>query len=162
MTEINMPTVSSPITPTYAHDADQVRLAKARYCRYLDTRQWAAFSDLFVPTPDIRIFGESNELLVSFSTREAFVEAARDYLEGARSIHQVHNDELTRVSQCEVGAIWSMEDLILFPADASGRPARHHGYGHYHETWVRDDAGWRISKMELRRTILQITPQAAA
>lgn len=157
-----MSTVSSPIAPAYADDADQVRMAKSRYCRYLDTRQWDAFSDLFVPTPDIRIFGESDELLVSFSTREAFVEAARGYLQGARSIHQVHNEELTRASQGEIGAIWSMEDLILFPDDASGRPARHHGFGHYHETWVRDAAGWRISQMALRRTILQITPQAAA
>lgn len=26
---------------------DQVRLAKARYCRFIDTRQWTEFGQLF-------------------------------------------------------------------------------------------------------------------
>lgn len=39
--------------PTSAFD--QVRLAKARYCRFRDTRQWNDFTELFVDSPDIRI-----------------------------------------------------------------------------------------------------------
>jgi hypothetical protein len=32
-------------------------------------------------------------------------------------------------------------------------------YGHYHETWVQSAEGWRIARLQLRRTILEITPQ---
>jgi hypothetical protein len=137
---------------------DQVRQAKARYCRYLDTKQWDAFAGMFIPMPDITMYDEGGTLIVAYSAREAFIDAARDYLEGARSIHQVHNDELTQLSDREIGAIWSMEDYILFPEGANGRPSRHHGYGHYHETWVLTAEGWRIAALELRRTILEITP----
>lgn len=137
---------------------DQVRQAKARYCRYLDTRQWDAFTALFVPSPDIRIVDADGGLVVAFASREDFTASARDYLAGARSIHQVHNEELTLVADGEIGAIWSMEDYIVFPEQAAGRPSRHHGYGHYHETWLRGADGWRLARLELRRTILEITP----
>ena len=137
---------------------DQVRQAKARYCRYLDTGQWDAFTALLVPSSDIRIHDADCALVVAFSSREDFIASARDYLAGAQSIHQVHNDELTLVSDGEIGAIWSMEDYIVFPQQADGRPSRHHGYGHYHETWLLGADGWRLARLELRRTILEITP----
>jgi hypothetical protein len=141
---------------------EQVRAAKARYCRYADTKQWEAFSALFIAAPQILIHDAADHLIVSFDTREAFVAACRSYLESAQSSHQVHNDELTQVSDTEIRAIWSMEDCVIFPAaDASAdpRPARHHGYSHYHETGVLDDGAWRIARMGLRRTILEITPR---
>jgi 3-phenylpropionate/cinnamic acid dioxygenase small subunit len=137
---------------------DQVRQAKARYCRYLDTKQWDAFADLFISSPDISVYGAAEELIVSFSSRDMFVSVAREYLAGAQSIHQVHNDELTQLSERDISAIWSMEDYIVFPNTADERPSRHHGYGHYHENWVLTADGWRIASLKLRRTILEITP----
>ena len=137
---------------------DQVRLAKARYCRFIDTRQWTEFGQLFVESPDIRIYDAAGELIVSFSSSSAFTGAARDYLTGAQSIHQVHNEELTQTSDSDISAIWSMEDHILFPAPAAGQPSRHHGYGHYHEQWTLTHSGWRIASLALRRTILEVTP----
>ena len=148
--------MSPTSTPLAAFD--QVRQAKARYCRYLDTRQWDAFTGLFVPAPDIRIHDTDDALVAAFTSRDAFTASAREYLAGARSIHQVHNSELTLVSDGEIGAIWSMEDYIVFPEQADDRPARHHGYGHYHETWVHGAGGWRLARLDLRRTILEITP----
>lgn len=139
---------------------EQVRASKARYCRYVDTKQWDAFATLFVAAPEILIYDVADQLIVAFAAREDFVAACRDYLAGAQSIHQVHNDELTQVSATEIRAIWSMEDCLIFPdADVSAdpRPARHHGYGHYHETWVLEAGAWRIARLELRRTILEIT-----
>lgn len=147
-----------PNIAAHSNAFDQVRQAKARYCRYLDTKQWDAFADLFIPEPEITMYDEAGALVVAYSARDEFIVAARDYLEGARSIHQVHNDELTQVSDREIGAIWSMEDYILFPEGENVRPSRHHGYGHYYETWVLTSEGWRIASLELRRTILEITP----
>ena len=141
---------------------EQVRLAKARYCRYVDTKQWEAFSTLFVTTPQLLMYDVGGQLIYTFETREAFVGVCQAYLEGAQSSHQVHNDELTQVSDTEIHAIWSMEDNVIFPpaeVTADPRPARHHGHGHYHETWVLQDGAWRMARMELRRTILEITPK---
>jgi len=139
---------------------EQVRLSKARYCRFLDTRQWQQFAALFVPDASARVYDTSGVLIAEFRTASAFVEAARQFLEGAQSIHQVHNDELEMVSEGEISALWSMEDYIVFPdAPKEGSPAKVHGYGHYNERWVLDDAGWRISSIELRRTILELIPQ---
>lgn len=131
---------------------DQVRIAKARYCRYADTKQWDAFKALLVPNPDLRFYGPDGELQYSFDNRDDFVAACRDYLAQTHSIHQIHNEELSEVSDTEIRAIWSMEDYIVNP-DGSDR---HHGFGHYHETWVRSEEGWRIAAIDLRRTILKV------
>lgn len=141
---------------------EQVRAAKARYCRFADTKQWDAFAALFVAAPQFQMYDVAGQLIYTFESRESFVAACRGYLEGAQSSHQVHNDELTQVSDTEIRAIWSMEDNVIFPAAdvaVDPRPARHHGHGHYHETWVLEDGSWRMAHMELRRTILEITPK---
>lgn len=140
-----------------------VRIAKARYCRFVDTKQWEEFSSLFTAKPEVLIFDVNDQLIVGFDTREAFVGACRGYLTGAQSSHQVHNDELTQVSDTEIHAIWSMEDNIIFPeADEATdpRPARHHGFGHYHEVWRLENGQWQMASMQLRRTILEITPKS--
>jgi hypothetical protein len=134
---------------------DDVRAAKARYCRYIDTKRWDDFAALIMPVPDVRFYDVDGTLIGFFDKREAFVAVAQDYLVGAQSIHQIHNEELTQVSESEIRATWSMEDYIIFP---KGSPSRHHGFGHYHETWVRTPDGWRLASLELRRTILEITP----
>lgn len=139
---------------------EQVRLNKARYCRSLDTKQWEAFAALFLADAKATVFDPEGGLIAEFRTAGAFVNAARQFLEGARSIHQVHNDELELVSESEIDAIWSMEDYIVFPLASKDDPISVHGYGHYHERWVLEDGAWRISNLELRRTILEVTPQS--
>lgn len=80
---------------------DQVRQAKARYCRLLDTRPWREFAEPSVDSPDIRIYGSDGGLTVAFSSGSEFTASARGFLPGAQSTHQVHNDELTHVSESE-------------------------------------------------------------
>jgi hypothetical protein len=139
---------------------EQVRLSKARYCRFLDTKQWQPFVALFVADARACVFDPEGASIAEFHSASAFVNAARQFLEGARSIHQVHNDELELVSEGEISAIWSMEDYIVFPLASRDSPMSVHGYGHYHERWVLRDGVWRISNLELRRTILEVNPQS--
>lgn len=136
---------------------EQVRRAKARYCRFVDTGRWSELAALFEPAPLIRMLDPDGAVIASFDEVEPFIAVTRHFLEGARSIHQVHNDEIDQVSATEISAIWSMEDLIQFPSPAPGRPVRLNGYGHYHEVWRLGDEGWRIATLELRRTILDVT-----
>jgi hypothetical protein len=135
--------------------AETIRQQKARYCRFVDTREWAALASLLKDDVRARMYDPEGTLIASFDTASAFVEAARDFLAGARSIHQVHNSELAFEQDGTVSAIWSMEDYIV-GLDAKVGFGTMHGYGHYHETWERIDADrWVIAQLELRRTILE-------
>lgn len=141
---------------TIRNGIEQVRRAKARYARFLDTKDWDGFAGLFEPAVQVRMFDPTGNVIVSHDERDSFVNAARTGLEGGQSIHQVHNDEIEQISETEISAIWSMEDLIIFRPGAGG-PGRMHGYGHYHELWRLGSDGWRIARLELRRTILEFT-----
>jgi hypothetical protein len=136
---------------------DQVKAAKARYCRFLDTKQWRNFFELFVLDARVRVFDTGGIEVAAFSSSNAFMASARHFLADGRSIHQIHNDELVHVSDREISATWSMEDYIIFPSASPGALSSIHGYGHYHETWIDDGDGWRIATLELHRTILEST-----
>jgi hypothetical protein len=135
---------------------EQVRRAKARYARFLDTKDWDGFAGLFERAVEVRMFDPAGNTIVSHDNRDSFVAAARAGLEGGLSIHQMHNDEIDQISDTEISATWSMEDMILFRPGSEG-PRRMHGYGHYHELWRLGPDGWRIARLELRRTILEFT-----
>ncbi|MBO0144594.1 nuclear transport factor 2 family protein [Agrobacterium sp. Ap1] len=134
----------------------EIETRKARYCRYIDTKQWDEFQELFLNEPYIRFMDTEGQTIHAFASLDDFVTTSARYLEGARTIHQVHNAEMERVSDREVNAIWSMEDYLVFPRVDQTRPASMHGYGHYHETWHLEGGEWRIARLELRRTILEI------
>ncbi|KQZ69192.1 hypothetical protein ASD55_14270 [Rhodanobacter sp. Root561] len=136
---------------------EQVRAGKARYCRYLDTKQWCDFAELFTPDVHVLVFDPDGKELAAFDHRDAFVKSAREFLAEARSIHQVHNDEFVQLPDGEIAATWSMEDYIVFPSTPGNASPSVHGYGHYHERWVERGGGWRIASLELRRTILETT-----
>ncbi|MEK1887280.1 MAG: nuclear transport factor 2 family protein [Phyllobacterium sp.] len=138
---------------------DEIGMRKARYCRYIDTKHWTEFRRLFSEAPDIRFVDAEGQTMHAFTSVDEFVTTSARYLEGARTIHQVHNAEMEKVSDNEVAAIWSMEDYLVFPPGDDARPSSMHGYGHYYETWVLEDGQWRIAKLELRRTILEIMPK---
>jgi hypothetical protein len=142
---------SKPMSTATAFD--QIRSAKARYCRFIDTKQWDAFAALMIPAPSIRFYDPEGALFASFDEREPFVAASSGFLGKGRSIHQIHNEELTQVSDTEIRAIWSMEDYIVFP---DGSAPSVNGFGHYHETWIRTADGWRLAALELRRTIVEV------
>lgn len=136
---------------------DSVRRAKARYCRFVDTKDWPSFGALFIDRPMIHVFDTVGELIAAFDTREDYVAAAKVFVEGGQTIHQLHNDEVDQISNVEISAIWSMEDVLVFSNPRADQPLRQNGFGFYHETWTFSPAGWRIAKLELRRTILDIT-----
>jgi hypothetical protein len=132
---------------------------KAKYCRYVDTKRWDDLSELLVEKPRLRFYDPQGALLSGFDTTEEWIATMKDYLDGAHTIHQVHNGEIEVVSDQEVRAIWSMEDYLILAAGPD-RPASMHGYGHYHETWILADGVWRIAAIELQRTILHFEPRA--
>lgn len=142
--------------------AEAIRQAKARYCRFVDTKAWADFERLALPDATFTFRDVAGEVLHQFASPREMVEISAPLLEGARSSHRVSNSELTWRDASTVAAIWAMEDHIVFPSRDGQPPSVLTGAGHYYETWTRTSEGWRLAQLELRRTILDVGPRGSA
>ena len=80
--------------------------------------------------------------------REAIIGYIRKGLEPLVSVHQGFLPEIAIESPCRASAIWAMTDRLIL----SDSPiAQIIGYGHYHETYRKDDGQWRIATLRLTR-----------
>ncbi len=133
---------------------------KARYCRLLDTRDWAGFAALF--TEDFELDVSEGTALPVIRGRVAAVEQIRSSVASARTAHQVHSPEITLTSDNEAQVIWAMQDRVVWqPEQAAQRGfAGLTGYGHYHERYVRRDGAWRIAALRLTRLHIDLQPLA--
>jgi uncharacterized protein (TIGR02246 family) len=124
--------------------ADWLAIAnvKARYCRLLDTKDWAGFGQLY--TADI-VLDTTASGGPRIEGREAALAMIRAALEGAVTMHHVHSPEIT-IDGDEARAIWAMQDRLTWP---DGRVLD--GAGHYHERYERRDGAWQIAESRLTR-----------
>ncbi|WP_409329588.1 nuclear transport factor 2 family protein [Trujillonella humicola] len=127
-------------TPDQLSTFEEIRQLKARYSYLLDTKQWDAWAQLF--TADFR-WGTENDLAVE--GRDAFVEMVRGAIDAVPTVHQFHAPVLEILSPTTATGLWPMFDYVGFPET----PIQ--GYGYYHETYRREDDGWRISTQFLSR-----------
>jgi len=124
--------------------ADWLAIAnvKARYCRLLDTKDWAGFAQLY--TADI-VLDTTASGGPRIEGREAALAMIRAALEGAVTMHHVHSPEIA-IDGDEARAIWAMQDRLTWP---DGRALD--GAGHYHERYERRDGAWQIAESRLTR-----------
>lgn len=130
-------------------DREQIKELKARYFRFLDSKDWDAWRDLF--TPDLHAEADGS----TFDDRDSFVDLVSQLLTGVTSAHQGHMPEI-RIIDCDrAEGIWAMEDDLRFPGDPI--PGIH-GKGHYHEVYQRTSDGWRIARTVLTRIYVDPLP----
>ena len=116
---------------------------KARYCRFLDSKDWIGWRNLF--TDDfVSDTTESGGKIIAGA--DEFVVFVRKMLSTRRTVHQVHAPELTLTSPTSATGIWALEDYLRFAPGFSLR-----GYGHYRETYEKRDGAWRIKTSKLTR-----------
>lgn len=137
--------------------SEAICTTKARYCRFIDLKQWDDLRQLFVPDARLTFRGIDGQVLYQFDDLRAFIETTANALLDAQTIYQVHNPEITLTSPTTATAIWSMEDHVLSSSNQDGPFNTLHGYGDYYETFQRTDGTWRIKTIDLRRTISNIT-----
>ncbi|TAL02167.1 MAG: nuclear transport factor 2 family protein [Rhodospirillaceae bacterium] len=132
---------------------------KARYCRMMDTKDWAGFADLF--TDDFELDTSYVGGPPPIRGREAAVAAIRSWVETAKTAHQVHSPEM-KIEGDVAHVIWAMQDRVIWAPDCRPVPdmGGHTGYGHYHERYVRKDGRWRIAAQRLTRLIEDFHPPA--
>jgi hypothetical protein len=120
---------------------EAIKQLKARYCRYADTKAWEEFDALF--TDDAQI--EFPHVGYSAAAPE-WVKLVREVLDPLVSMHHCHTPEIELIADDEALGTWAMEDRH---EDPSGENPSHHGYGHYHERYVKRDDKWLISGVRL-------------
>jgi 3-hydroxyisobutyrate dehydrogenase-like beta-hydroxyacid dehydrogenase len=135
-------------------DLEAIKQLKARYFRFIDTKDWAAFRDLF--TDDCKHW-LPQESPVPFMTNDDYFTMNEELLGTGVTTHHGHTPEITFVSDTEAEGIWAMFDYVQIEPP-SGRVSIA-GYGHYIETYRKcDDGRWRISSKRNQRLRLDQVP----
>lgn len=131
-------------------DLEAIKQVKARYCRTMDTKDWAGMRHIF--TDDVTM--DSVEAGGGVKTgADDFMVFLQGAVGEALTVHHCYTPEIAIVSDAEASGTWAMEDILRFP-DGSEM----HGYGHYHETYRKQDSQWRISYSKLTRLRMDFTP----
>jgi hypothetical protein len=143
-------------------DVEKIRILKARYCRFLDTKQWDAFSQLLTEDIVIEFYDPSGTLQMKVEGRDEMVRQIAAYLKNAQTVHQVNHHEIELLTSTTAQAIWSVEDILTFSDPAEAPFTVIHGYGYYHERYEKEAEEWRITGFRLDRLKLDTTPWPAA
>jgi hypothetical protein len=140
-----------PSSPGELLAIEAIRQLKARYCRFVDTKQWERLADVF--TPDARLEGFGS--VPDGADPTALIAAISKRLADAITIHHVHTPEIVLTGPDRARGIWPMMDYVDFHTGEQGAemPADRGwiGWGYYEEDYVRSDGDWRISFMRLAR-----------
>jgi hypothetical protein len=143
---------TAPLTGLAAIEArTAITETKLRYCRCLDTKDWAGFADCFTEdlTLDTRPAGGAIT-----EGRDVSITTVRGSIDAAITVHQVHGPEITFVDADTAHVIWAMQDRVIWPAGTGFDPSVSglSGFGHYTERYVRcADGRWRIRHQVLSR-----------
>jgi len=134
---------------------EELKKVKARYFRFVDTKQWNELKELF--TEDAAFDGVSGGM-GEISGRDDFVAKAEAGLLNCVSVHHGHCPEIELTSETSATAIWPMEDMLRWAED-SGSPVRElHGMGHYHDTFRKVGGVWKIASWKLTRLRVDVVP----
>lgn len=125
---------------------------KARYFRYMDTKDWRAWRDQF--TDDavliidhaVSVEGADARTDPPITGGDAIVAHVRSIIGSASTVHHGHMAEIDILSNVTARGVWAMEDIVEWP---DGRQI--HGYGHYHEEYRLVSTSWKIARLHLTR-----------
>lgn len=122
---------------------EAIKQLKARYCRYLDTKDWARWRQLFTDDFTSDTSESGGKVIVG---ADEFVAFTRKSLRTQATVHQVHAPEIELTSPTTARGVWALEDVVRFGPGVNLR-----GYGHYTETYRKEGADWLIASSTLTR-----------
>ena len=135
-------------------DLEAIKQLKGRYCRTMDTKDWAAMRQVFTDDVTMDTTQSGGNVVTGADEFMAFLVPT---IGEVVTVHQCHTPEIDLTSPTEAAGIWAMEDLLRFPDGTEL-----HGFGHYTETYRKGDGGWRIASSTLTRLRMDITPPPEA
>ena len=132
---------------------EAIKALKARYFRCLDAKDWVGLADVFAPDAVMDMgeadAGAEGDGAVTTGA-EPIVGFIRQAVDRMDTVHHGHMPEIEITGDATARAIWAMDDLLTWTG-RDGSPRRLHGFGHYHETYVKLESGWHIASMRLTR-----------
>jgi SnoaL-like domain len=136
---------SSPRDVEGLYEIEDIKQLKARYCRYLDTKDWVAWRAIFAHDFVSDTSESGGDVIVG---ADAFVRYTRGHIgkTSQPTVHQVHAPEITLTSPATATGVWALQDVVRL---APGLNLQ--GYGHYHETYEKIDGRWYIKTSKLTR-----------
>ena len=124
-------------------EIEAIKQLKARYCRFLDTKDWQAWRGLF---SDDFLSDTSKAGGKIIRGADEFVAFTRKGLRSQATVHQVHAPEIELTSPTTANGVWALEDVVRFGPGVNLR-----GYGHYTETYEKVDGQWLFTSSALTR-----------
>lgn len=137
---------------------EDIRAVKARYCRFLDTKDWDGFASLFTADAVMDVREDTgNDPVLGIA---AIVAQVRFAVDDAASSHQVHTPEITLDGPDTALGVWAMQDRVVWQDGKSPIPgvASITGYGQYHEYYRCEDGVWKIAELRLSRFHVDMHP----
>jgi hypothetical protein len=137
---------------------EEIKALKARYCRFLDTKDWAGLAGLFVDDAVLDVAQDTGN--PPLAGREAIIAQIRFAVDDAATSHQVHTPEIAFETADRASGVWAMQDRVVWQAGKSPIPgvASITGYGQYHETYRRTAEGWQFAAIRLTRFHVDMNP----
>ena len=89
------------------------------------------------------------EVLVGADDIIAFL---REALAEALTVHHGHMPEIELLSSSSATGIWAMDDRLRWPDGTEL-----HGFGHYHERYLKLDGRWLLAELRLTRLRMDVS-----
>jgi uncharacterized protein (TIGR02246 family) len=137
------PAAATTATPRVLDEIEAIKQLKARYFRTMDAKDWDAMRQVFTDGVVIDTTASGGGVV---SGAEPFLAFLQEAIGEVVTVHHGHMPEIEVTSPTTATGVWAMEDMLRWP-DGSEL----HGYGHYYETYEKDDGGWRIASSTLTR-----------
>jgi hypothetical protein len=135
-----------------------IEALKARYFRAMDMKDWAALEAVFTTdlVADFRDATPQHQPEMLIHGVKPYLAMLAPTLEKVITVHHGHMPEISIQDDDHATGIWAMEDL-LWPGPHSDLPFRRlHGWGHYHESYRREDGEWKIAATRLTRLNVEV------
>jgi hypothetical protein len=126
-------------------DVEAIKQLKARYCRLLDTKDWAGWRDIFTDDFVSDTTPSGGVLITGADEFVAFLQSTLGK-PTQPTVHQVHAPEIELTSPSTATGVWALNDIVRLAPGINLA-----GYGHYHETYEKTDWQWRIKTSTLTR-----------
>jgi len=139
-------------------DIEAIRAVKARYCRFIDTKDWSGFASLFTADAVLDVREDTGRDPVRGV--DAILAQVRFAVDHAATSHQVHTPEIALDGPDAARGVWAMQDRVVWQDGKSPVPgvASITGYGQYHESYRREDGVWKIAALRLSRFHVDMHP----
>ena len=127
------------------HDIEAIKQLKALYCICVANEDWDTFFTLF--TEDLEFTTPSNGMV--YTPLSEFYKMHKASLQDPKvwGVVRCFTPIIWITGPDTATGNWAMEDVHIYPN--TDPHVGHHGYGHYHEDYVRTADGWKFKRIKV-------------